>query len=36
VPAAVRGPIVGPVCRACTSESERAGGDGREVRRLPF
>ena len=33
VPAAVRGPVVGPVCRACTSEIERvrmAGG-----RRLP-
>jgi hypothetical protein len=24
VPAAVRGPVVGPVCRACAGESERA------------
>ena len=33
MPAAVRGPVVGPACRACASESERvrtAGG-----RRLP-
>ena len=24
MPAAVRGPVVGPACRACASESERA------------
>jgi hypothetical protein len=26
VPAAVRGPVVGPECRACVSESERGWG----------
>ena len=26
VPTAVRGPVVGPACRACASESERGWG----------
>ena len=26
MPAAVRGPVVGPACRACASESERGWG----------
>ena len=35
VPTAVRGPVVGPACRACASESERGWGRQRGGRRLP-